>query len=663
MNDVSFPQNVSLRSETQQRIQGSVNTLMNGLLNQPNESPFTFPQANYTHQPNEIEASVEYVYQEADISKPSDFLSAILGINGPTTTTAPPVTIVPPVTTVPITTVGPVFIFPRLVFHTNNTVPTESEVLSRGNPFLNGDEIRLNNTVRVQNLTYERLSDNSFALQLAYKMNDVSFPQNVSLRSETQQRIQGSVNTLMNGLLNQPNESPFTFPQANYTHQPNEIEASVEYVYQEADISKPSDFLSAILGINGPTTTTAPPVTIVPPVTTVPITTVGPVFIFPRLVFHTTNTVPTESEVLSRGNPFLNGDEIRLNNTVRVQNLTYERLSDNSFALQLAYKMNDVSFPQNVSLRSETQQRIQGSVNTLMNGLLNQPNESPFTFPQANYTHQPNEIEASVEYVYQEADISKPSDFLSAILGINGPVTTTAPPVTTAPNTVVGTVFIFFQFVFHTLLRAPDESEVLSKVIAFLNRRASKLNPVSIDELTYQRLTPNSFALRLSYKIDNVTFPEKFELRQETQQRIQESANSLLNGLLGSPGAEPFTFPNGNYTHMDNEIHANVTYVYREGDIQQPSPFLSAVLQVSGLVTTAAPTTTSSSPVLLLITSTAGRFPGWALAIIIPIGVVLILLPFWILLCCLLCGCCAAIKRRWRRRQAYHLQQYVVHPI
>ncbi|KAG5848151.1 hypothetical protein ANANG_G00095360 [Anguilla anguilla] len=77
----------------------------------------------------------------------------------------------------------------------------------------------------------------------------------------------------------------------------------------------------------------------------------------------------------------------------------------------------------------------------------------------------------------------------------------------------------------------------------------------------------------------------------------------------------------------------------------------------AGLATTAAPTTTSS-PVLLLITSTAGRFPGWALAIIIPCGIAIILLPFWILLCCLLCGCCAAIKRRWRRRHAYHIQQY-----
>ncbi|KAJ8361721.1 hypothetical protein AAFF_G00429510 [Aldrovandia affinis] len=113
---------------------------------------------------------------------------------------------------------------------------------------------------------------------------------------------------------------------------------------------------------------------------------------------------------------------------------------------------------------------------------------------------------------------------------------------------------------------------------------------------------------------------------------------------------------------MPDHIQASMEYIFRKGDIKQPSRFLSALLAISGLATTAAPTTTTS-PVLLLITDSGGSFPGWALAIIIPCGIAIILVPFWILLCCLLCGCCAAIKRRWRRRRRYNMQQYRIHPL
>ncbi|XP_035273855.1 uncharacterized protein LOC118227467 [Anguilla anguilla] len=621
INDVSFPENVELRTETQARIQDSVNKLMNGLLIQPDASPFTFPQANFTHLPNEIRANVEYVYQEGDINQPSNFLAAILAVSGPTSSTVSPViatTNSPAVTTTasPRTVVGPVFIFVRLVFHTNNTVPSESDVLAKGSPFLNGDEIRLNDTVRVQNLTYERLSDNSFALRLAYKINDVSFPENVELRTETQARIQDSVNKLMNGLLIKPNASPFTFPQANFTHLPNEIRANVEYVYQEGDINQPSNFLAAILAVSGPTSSTVSPViatTNSPAVTTTasPRTVVGPVFIFVRLVFHTNNTVPSESDVLAKGSPFLNGDEIRLNDTVRVQNLTYERLSDNSFALRLAYKINDVSFPENVELRTETQARIQDSVNKLMNGLLIQPNASPFTFPQANFTHLPNEIRANVEYVYQEGDINQPSNFLAAILAVSGPTTTTASPViattnspavttTAAPRTVVGPVFIFVRLVFHTNNTVPSESDVLAKGSPFLNGDEIRLNDtVRVQNLTYERLTDHSFALSLAYKINDVSFPENVELRTKTQGRIQDAVNKLMNGLLIQPDASPFTFPQAKFTHLPNEIHANVEYLYQKGDINQPSNFLAAILAVSG------PTTTTASPVIATTNSPA----------------------------------------------------------
>lgn len=46
-------------------------------------------------------------------------------------------------------------------------------------------------------VSFSGLTDNSFALILGYKINDVSFPENIELRNETEQRIQDSINTLV----------------------------------------------------------------------------------------------------------------------------------------------------------------------------------------------------------------------------------------------------------------------------------------------------------------------------------------------------------------------------------------------------------------------------------------------------------------------------------
>ncbi|KAJ8336183.1 hypothetical protein SKAU_G00395260 [Synaphobranchus kaupii] len=710
MKDVSFPENIELRNKTQELIQDSVNTLLNELLSQPVANPFTFPQGTYTNLPNEIQVNEEYVYQESDIEQPSNFLSAILRVIDRATTTAAPVTvgpistapsttsavtatsqpataIVPPIvvlptfsgtvtpTAAPRTIMGPVSIFVRLVFNTNNTVPSESEILAQGNAFLSAEEEQLNNTVRVQNLTFEKITENSFALTLGYEIKDVSFPENVELRNQTQELIQDLVNTLLNELLSQPVANPFTFPQGTYTNLPNEIQVNEEYVYQESDIEQPSNFLSAILRViatSQPATAIVPPIIVLPTFsgtvtpTAAPRTIVGSVSIFVRFVFHTIQPVPSESAVLSQANAFLSRQTRALDAPVQRQDLTYEKLTNNSFALALSYEIANVTFPENFELRNGTRDLIQGSINSLLNGLLAQPNANPFTFPQGNYTNLSDEIHANLDYVFREGDINQPSAFLSAILRVSGLAPTTTAPtlsgtVTTAasPSTIVGFVSIFVRFVFHTIQPVPSESEVLSQANAFLSRRPRALDtPVRVQDLTYEKLTSNSFALGLSYVINNVSFPENFELRNGTRDLIQGSINSLLNGLLGQPNANHFTFPQGNYTNLANEIRANLDYVFREGDINQPSGFLSAILTVSGM----APTTTSSPVLLLITTSSVGRFPGWALAIIIPCGIAIILLPFWILLCCLLCGCCAAIKRRWRRR-AYHLQPYVVHPV
>ncbi|KAJ8002373.1 hypothetical protein DPEC_G00179230, partial [Dallia pectoralis] len=137
-----------------------------------------------------------------------------------------------------------------------------------------------------------------------------------------------------------------------------------------------------------------------------------------------------------------------------------------------------------------------------------------------------------------------------------------------------------------------------------------------------------------------------------------------LHDIVCQPGGKLLKFPSASFTVIGNQLRAELTYVYNKEDTILPSAFLLDILTVSGLLpTTAAPTTTTSTtllPSLLLSTfystTSGGGFPGWALAIIIPCGIAIILIPLWILLACLLCGCCAGIRRRWHRRRSYNVE-------
>ncbi|MFT7806535.1 cell wall protein DAN4-like [Arapaima gigas] len=184
-------------------------------------------------------------------------------------------------------------------------------------------------------------------------------------------------------------------------------------------------------------------------------------------------------------------------------------------------------------------------------------------------------------------------------------------------------------------------------------------------------MSNSSFTLNLKYQISNVNMSTNFSDKNGTIGLIQNSINNLLNVILCSPKGSPVPFPRANFINEQNWIRANVSYIYKVGDITQPSNFLLEVLKASGLevTTTTAPTTTTKLNPPLMLTAPlhgatsaggGGKFPAWALAIIIPCGIIIILIPLWILLCCLLCGCCAGLKRRWRRRRSF-LMQYRVH--
>ncbi|KAL7878184.1 hypothetical protein SRHO_G00048270, partial [Serrasalmus rhombeus] len=226
----------------------------------------------------------------------------------------------------------------------------------------------------------------------------------------------------------------------------------------------------------------------------------------------------------------------------------------------------------------------------------------------------------------------------------------------------VGTVLIYIRLVFKNLTTLPTEAEVLNAANTLLDSsvrmkrdvRMQKLNnPVSIQNVTYQKTGNNSYTITFGFKISNVNISSNLQLRNETYGSIQQTINVLLNKILNGKSSTPFNFPQANYTDNATVIQAVSEYVFVEGNIQVPSGFLAEILKVSGLASTTpqptVPNTTSPG-------NSTGGFPGWALAIIIPCSIAIFLIPTWITLCCMLCGCCAAIRRRYGRRRSYNVQ-------
>ncbi|XP_055749125.1 mucin-2-like [Salvelinus fontinalis] len=691
----SLSNRLTLTNETEIQIQDSINRLLHKVLSEPDGKQFQFPIAKFIDDGTEITANVTYVYKEEDVNHPCSFLQEVLKVSGLLTTTVAPTTTT---STTPLPTLltsvtsttrfGTVGVFVKLIFKVKTPVPTEDDVLGAVKKQLSPQFTTTQTTF--QNATYIKLTDTSFAIDLGFKITNVtqeSLSNRLTLTNETEIQIQDSINKLLHKVLSEPDGKQFQFPIAKFIDDGTEITANVTYVYKEEDVNHPSSFLQEVLKVSGLLTTTVAPTTTT---STTPLPTLltsvtsttrfGTVGVFVKLIFKVKTPVPTEDDVLGAVEKQLSPQFTTTQTTF--QNATYIKLTDTSFAIDLGFKITNVtqeSLSNRLTLTNETEIQIQDSINRLLHKVLSEPEGKQFQFPIAKLIDDGTEITANVTYVYKEEDVNHPSSFLQEVLKVSGLLTTTVAPTTTTSTTPLptlltsvtsttrfGTVVVFVKLIFKLKTPVPTEDDVLGAVKKQLSRQF-RTTQTTFQNATYIKLTDTSFAINLGFKITNVTLESlsnRLTFTNETYIKIQDSINSLLHNLLSEPEGKQFQFPNADFIVDGTEIRANVLYVYNEDDVNHPSSFLQEVLKVSGLMTTTvAPTTTTSTtplPTLLLTTpfntTSVGGFPGWALAIIIPCGIAIILVPLWILLCCMLCGCCAAVRRRWHRRRSYNVQ-------
>ncbi|MFT7807743.1 uncharacterized protein LOC108415591 [Arapaima gigas] len=178
---------------------------------------------------------------------------------------------------------------------------------------------------------------------------------------------------------------------------------------------------------------------------------------------------------------------------------------------------------------------------------------------------------------------------------------------------------------------------------------------MTLSKTAFKELSNFSFILAFRFLIKNVSISHD-TLLNSIYNQIQETINNEVFKILKDPAAPFVNFtPESILSNVvqSDLIQTNATYIFKESNITHPSPFFCQILDIS----CANATTTTTTTTTFLITTPAGHgttagggFPGWALAIIIPCGILILLVPCWILLRCLLCGCCAAFRRRWQRR-------------
>ncbi|XP_053535955.1 uncharacterized protein LOC108261316 [Ictalurus punctatus] len=607
--------NPDLRNDTYTQVENIINNALNTLLNDAGAEPFE-PQSSFftgnRSSGNQVNGDMKYYFQDGDTKTPAAFLNELKPVS------------------------GSAVVQNRMVFNSSSPVPSESLVLSAIQTLLSARLTNLSDSVKVLNFTYEKISDTSYAVNFTLSISNISMSKNHDLRNVTYTQVENIINNALNTLLNDAGAEPFE-PQSSFftgnRSSGNQVNGDMKYYFQDGDTKTPAAFLNELKPVS------------------------GSAVVQTRLVFNSSSPVPSESLVFNTTQTLLSARLTKLSHSVKVLNFTYKKISDTSYAVNFTLSISNISMSKNPDLRNNTYTQVENIINNAVNMLLNEPGADPFKPHSSFFTSSGNQVNGDMDYYFQNGDTKTPGAFLNDL------------------KPVLGNVVIRIRLVFKNLTRVPSEADVLNAANALLDSKIRKVralvtqklsDPVSIQDVIYEKTGNNSYIISFAFKISNVTISKDLQLRNDTYVLIQNTINSLLNTILNVKDAPAFVFPQANYTFNGTAIEANSEYIFVEGETKwTPSGFLSAILNISGLSTFTTPAAQTESTVHVVLrptvqahsnTTTTGGNSAWILGIIIPCSIVIILIPCWILLCCLLCGCCAGLRRRYNRRRSYNVQ-------
>ncbi|XP_060729283.1 uncharacterized protein LOC132847762 [Tachysurus vachellii] len=605
ISNFNMSENPDLRNNTYIILEGIINNALNTLLNIPGAETFTHYSISFTSSQNKVDGDMNYIFKDGDTKTPAAFLNKLKA----------------------------------------QSTPIESLVLSVIQTLLSARLTNFTDSVKVLNFAYENISDTCYEVKFTFQISNISMSQNPELWNYTFKPVESIINNALNILLNEPAAEPFEPQSCLFTSSGNQVNGDMTYHFQDGDTKTPASFLNELKAQSTPIS--------------------GSAVVQTTMFFNSSSPFPSESLVLSVIQTLLSARLANLTDPVKVLNFTYETFqghlicstetSDTCYGVKFTFQVINISMSQSPKLCNDTYNQVESIINNALNTLLNEAGAEPFNPQSSFFTISGTQVIGDMLYNFQVGYTKTPASFLNDL------------------SPVLGNVLIYIHLVFKNLTKVPSEADVLNAANALLDakiRRARDLvtqklsDPVSIQDVTYQKIDNHSYIISFGFQISNVTISKDIQLRNGTYSLIQNTMNSLLNTILNVKGAPEFVFPQANYKFNGTEIVANSEYVFVEGDTKwTPSGFLYAVLNISGLSTLTTPAAQTDPPVHVVLrptvqaqNTTTGGNSAWILGIIIPCSIVIILIPCWILLCCLLCGCCAGLRRRYNRRRSYNVQ-------
>ncbi|XP_073718191.1 uncharacterized protein [Misgurnus anguillicaudatus] len=599
VSNVSMPVDIKQRNSTLTHLQDVVNVAVNTLLNEPGKAPLQPNSSSFQSTPNQINGSLNYIIRDGDAIQPVSFLQKLQSLKGSSTTSASPLTSSSPVTSVKFVS-GSAVVTSTLQFNSPSSVPSKDLVLKAISDLRNSRESQLNESVKLLNVTYEKISENSYEVKLTFAVSNVSMPVDIKQRNSTLTHLQDVVNVAVNTLLNEPGKAPLQPNSSSFLNTPNQINGSLNYIIGDGDAIQPVSFLQKLQSLKGSSTTSASPLaTSSSPVTSVKFVS-GSAVVTSTLQFNSLSPVPSQDLVLKAISDLRNSRESQLNESVKLLNVTYEKISETSYEIKLTFAVSNVSMPVDIKQRNSTLTHLQDVVNVAVNTLLNEPGKAPLQPNSSSFQSTPNQINGSLNYIIRDGDAIQPVSFLQKLQSLKGSSTTSASPLATSHSPVTsGSAVVTSTLQFNSSSPVPSQDLVLKAISDLRNSRESQLNEsVKLLNVTYEKISENSYEVKLTFAVSNVSMPVDIKQRNSTLKHLEDVVNVAVNTLLNEPGKASLQPNSSSFLSTPNQINGSLNYIIRDGDAIQPVSFLQKLQSLKGSATTSAsPLTTSSSPV------------------------------------------------------------------
>ncbi|XP_073718199.1 uncharacterized protein [Misgurnus anguillicaudatus] len=598
VSNVSMPVDIKQRNSTLTHLQDVVNVAVNTLLNEPGKAPLQPNSSSFQSTPNQINGSLNYIIRDGDAIQPVSFLQKLQSLKGSSTTSASPLTSSSPVTSVKFVS-GSAVVTSTLQFNSPSSVPSKDLVLKAISDLRNSRESQLNESVKLLNVTYEKISETSYEIKLTFAVSNVSMPVDIKQRNSTLTHLQDVVNVAVNTLLNEPGKAPLQPNSSSFQSTPNQINGSLNYIIRDGDAIQPVSFLQKLQSLKGSSTTSASPLTSSSPVTSVKFVS-GSAVVTSTLQFNSPSSVPSKDLVLKAISDLRNSRESQLNESVKLLNVTYEKISETSYEIKLTFAVSNVSMPVDIKQRNSTLTHLQDVVNVAVNTLLNEPGKAPLQPNSSSFLNTPNQINGSLNYIIGDGDAIQPVSFLQKLQSLKGSSTTSASPLATSHSPVTsGSAVVTSTLQFNSSSPVPSQDLVLKAISDLRNSRESQLNEsVKLLNVTYEKISENSYEVKLTFAVSNVSMPVDIKQRNSTLKHLEDVVNVAVNTLLNEPGKASLQPNSSSFLSTPNQINGSLNYIIRDGDAIQPVSFLQKLQSLKGSATTSAsPLTTSSSPV------------------------------------------------------------------